>query len=236
LRTGAAYLLKNLSKDHPDYRELAYTLLANAIRDHSKTEELTTDPGELARLENDRFAGKSSLRPRAPDLYAALRVLMEREELPGGEAFALGLPDVDLRGAVILNGDFRDADLRGARLDWANARPDGADSRCAFLQGANLFGAHLENSDFRGAQLDASMMLTPKSVSQVSFLAERDVRRFDDLCRRGWTAAAGGGASPPDRPGDEVPERKDELWGWCLAGDATTLHRTPRYVRVQMRP
>jgi hypothetical protein len=191
LRTGAAYLLKNLSKDHPDYRELAYTLLANAIRDHSKTEELTTDPGELARLENDRFAGKSSLRPRAPDLYAALRVLMEREELPGGEAFALGLPDVDLRGAVILSGDFRDADLRAARLDWANARPDGADSRCAFLQGANLFGAHLENSDFRGAQLDASMMLTPKSVSQVSFLQNAT---FDDST----TFADADGQLPPE--------------------------------------
>lgn len=179
VRTGGAYVLKSLAEKHPDYREMSYTLLVNMIRDrsHLATPEqvpleaalLNSDPDVGIAQLDDPVVGQNSLRRRAADLYAALRVLQSRELLPGGVLFALGLNDTDLRGAVIADADFRSADLRGARLDWADARSNaadekGADFRCAYLQGTVLFGAHLEDSDFRGAQFDSATVFTPKKL------------------------------------------------------------------------
>jgi len=120
---------------------------------------------------DDQLVGQDSHRRRAPDPHAALVVLQGREHLPGKKVFPLRLNDTDLRGAIINAGDFRRADLRGARLDWADARASsksGADFRCAFLQGAVLFGAHLEKSDFRGANFNVATVTTPRQLEDAT--------------------------------------------------------------------
>jgi hypothetical protein len=135
VRLGGIYGLEQVAQQAPDNR-LAVTevLVAYLHRTSPRPANRTTQPAE-------------SLRIRAPEVQAALTVLVRRRPLFNDPR--LDLSELDLRGAevsgqtVLVTNRFglREGDLRGADL------------RGTDLRDATFFGVYLYEADFRGADL-----------------------------------------------------------------------------------
>ena len=174
VRLGAIYTLERVARTaEPGDRMTVYRLLAGFVKARSQwwppPKELKSEKGSKSRYRPLEFG---SLRKRRPDVQAAVDVLSAPgKKLPRGEVYEAFLTDVDLRGVDLQPGaQLRDADLRGATLDYLNGRvpagmphPDlrnadlrGASLRCAQLQGVDLRGADLRGADLRDANLLAA--------------------------------------------------------------------------------
>jgi phage shock protein PspC (stress-responsive transcriptional regulator) len=135
VRLGGIYGLEQIAQQAPDNR-LAVTevLVAYLHRASPRPANPTPQPAE-------------SLRDRAPEVQAALTVLVRRRPLFNDPR--LDLIELDLRGAevsgqtVLVNNRFglREGDLRGADL------------RGTDLRDARFFGVYLYEADFRRADL-----------------------------------------------------------------------------------
>jgi phage shock protein PspC (stress-responsive transcriptional regulator) len=135
VRLGGIYGLEQIAQQAPDNR-LAVTevLVAYLHRTSPRPADPTPQPAE-------------SLRIRAPEVQAALTVLVRRRPLFNDPR--LDLSELDLRGAevsgqlVLVNNRFglREGDLRGADL------------RDTDLRDARFFGVYLYEADFRDADL-----------------------------------------------------------------------------------
>jgi phage shock protein PspC (stress-responsive transcriptional regulator) len=135
VRLGGIYGLEQIAQQAPDNR-LAVTevLVAYLHRTSPRPTDPTTQPAE-------------SLRERAPEVQAALTVLVRRRPLFSDPR--LDLSELDLRGAevggqlVLVDNRFglREGDLRGADL------------RGTDLRDATFFGVYLSEADFRDADL-----------------------------------------------------------------------------------
>lgn len=143
VRLGGIYGLEQIAQQAPDNR-LAVTEVLVAYLQRSTTRRPATTTAQDA---NATTQPVDPLRVRAPELQAALTVLVRRRPLVTDSP--LDLRNLDLRGAevsgqlVLVNnrfglkeGDLRSADLRGTDL-----------------RGASFFGLYLRGTDFRGADL-----------------------------------------------------------------------------------
>jgi phage shock protein PspC (stress-responsive transcriptional regulator) len=135
VRLGGIYGLEQIAQQAPDNRlAVAEVLVAYLHRTSPRPANPTTQPAE-------------SLRIRAPEVQAALTVLVRRRPLFNDPR--LDLSELDLRGAevsgqlVLVDQQFglREGDLRGADL------------RGTDLRDARFFGVYLYEADFRGADL-----------------------------------------------------------------------------------
>ena len=135
VRLGGIYGLEQIAQQAPDNRlAVAEVLVAYLHRTSPRPANPTTQPAE-------------SLRDRAPEVQAALTVLVRRRPLFNDPR--LDLSELDLRGAevsgqlVLVNNRFglREGDLRGADL------------RGTDLRDARFFGVYLYEADFRDADL-----------------------------------------------------------------------------------
>jgi Pentapeptide repeats (8 copies) len=174
VRLGAIYTLDRLLRtaEGPDGQQdslTVYNLLAGYIKARSPWPARPLDEDEQRRRV-DRYLALEieSLRKRAPDVQLALAVVGIREKrLPPSLTFTPFLADTDLRGATLSGLRLHRADLRGAHLDYANARMPfegeqtdlsgadlrGASLRCAHLEGTDLTDAKLQGADLRDAVL-----------------------------------------------------------------------------------
>ena len=193
VRLGAIYTLERLlrtaeGRDGEEDRLTVYKLLAGYIKARSPWPARPLDEDEQRRRV-DRYMPLEieSLRKRAPDVQLALEVVGRREkQLPPGLGFTPFLGDTDLRGAMLSGLRLKEADLRGAQLDYANARMpadredeqtdlSGADLRdaslrCAHLEGTDLTDANLQKADLRDAVLkgfkrDSEVRLLPATLT-----------------------------------------------------------------------
>ena len=176
VRLGAIYTLERLLRtaEGPEGEEdslTVYKLLAGYIKARSPWPTRPLDEDEQRRRV-DRYMPLEigSLGKRAPDVQLALEVVGRRDkELPPGRGFTPFLGDTDLRGATLSGLQLKEADLRGAQLDFANARMPAdkkeeqtdlsganlqkASLRCAHLEGTDLTDANLKEADLRDAVL-----------------------------------------------------------------------------------
>jgi hypothetical protein len=160
VRLGGIYGLEQIAQQAPDNR-LAVTqvLIAYLHRSSPAAARPTTQPAESTTQPVE------PLRVRAPDVQAALTILVRRKPLatdPRLDLSDLDLRGTDLRGAtfsqVYLEGaDFRDADLRGADLEHARP-PMGApiESYPGNFLPEDRFESGMDKADFHGALVDTS--------------------------------------------------------------------------------
>jgi hypothetical protein len=148
VRLGGIYGLEQIAQQAPDNR-LAVTEVLVAFLHRSRPPPL--------KPQFDPTRAPYPLRVRAPDVQAALTVLVRRRPLQTDPP--LDLRDLDLRGAdiggqrVLVNNrsGFREGDLRRADLRGSDLR--GATFREVYLSGANFGGADLSGARFRGVNL-----------------------------------------------------------------------------------
>ncbi|MET9679907.1 pentapeptide repeat-containing protein [Streptomyces coeruleorubidus] len=177
IRLGGIYALERLGRNSAADRSTITYILGAFIREH-----VPWPVGEQDGPEHPTAVVETQLpwlTKRAPDVWAALRVLSRRSANAEEQPLYLARTDlrravlagmrlegtilrhcnlagarmqgVDLTGADLTDADLREVDLRGANLT-------NADLRGAHLQGANLVQAVLLGADLRGANLtDASL-------------------------------------------------------------------------------
>jgi Pentapeptide repeats (8 copies) len=102
------------------------------------------------------------VREHAPDVQAALSVLIGRQHYASIVAnrldlHGLGLRGGDLSGANLAGANLKGADLSDADLNGANL--NGADLRDADLRDAGLSAAVLTNADLRGTDLFGALLI-----------------------------------------------------------------------------
>jgi hypothetical protein len=145
VQLGGIYGLEQIAQQAPNNRvPVTEVLVAFLHRRSPRPANPTTQPAE-------------ELRIRAPEVQAALTVLVRRR--PGPTDPSMDLSGLDLRGARLSgafvpvgssydfrSGDLRRADLRGT--DLRGARFDSVDFGSAYLDGADLRGADLDDADF----------------------------------------------------------------------------------------
>ncbi|MDF3146454.1 MULTISPECIES: pentapeptide repeat-containing protein [unclassified Streptomyces] len=144
VRLGGIYALERIAKDSPADAGIIAGILCSYLRQHAPAPDTPTAGSDVPHLV-----------ARAPDVQAALTVLVRRAARPDDEE-PLRLIGVDLRRADLTKADLAGADLEGAHLNWAwlpDARLDGADLNDADLSEANLAGASLKGVDLAGAVL-----------------------------------------------------------------------------------
>lgn len=172
VRLGGIYALERVAKNSPSDRQTLTFLLCAFVRGHAPWNGGTPDgPPHPTPTVDDRMPWLDN---RAPDVWAALRVLGRRPVYP--QERPLFLAHVDLRSAALaemrLDGanlrhsnlarawmpgislecsQLLNADLRRANLQ--EARMAHADLRRAHLQGADLQRANLRGADLRGANM-----------------------------------------------------------------------------------
>jgi hypothetical protein len=143
VRLGGIYGLEQIAQQAPDNR-LAVTqvLIAYLHRSSPAAARPTTKPAESTTQPVE------PLRVRAPDVQAALTILVRRKPLATDPR--LDLSDLDLRGADI-SGQILVTNLRITALRVGDLRD--ADLRGTDLRGATFSQVYLEGADFRGADL-----------------------------------------------------------------------------------
>jgi hypothetical protein len=172
VRLGGIYALERVAKNSPPDRQTLTFILCAFVRGHAPWPAGTLDDPQHPTPTVD--SGLSWLDRRAPDVWAAMRVLSRRPTHP--DERPLFLARVDLRratlaGARLERANLRHANLAGAWLPGASmdrselknvdlrqanlreARLAHADLRRAHLQGADLREAVLRGADLRGANL-----------------------------------------------------------------------------------
>jgi phage shock protein PspC (stress-responsive transcriptional regulator) len=143
VRLGGIYGLEQIAQQAPDNR-LAVTqvLVAYLHRSSPAAARPATKPVEST------TQSVEPLRVRAPDVQAALTVLVRRKPLATDPR--LDLSDLDLRGADI-RGQILVTNLRITALRVGDLR--GADLRGTDLRGATFSEVYLEGADFGDADL-----------------------------------------------------------------------------------
>jgi hypothetical protein len=161
VRLGGIYGLEQIAQQAPDNR-LAVTqvLVAYLHRSSPAAARPATTPAAST------TQPVKPLRVRAPDVQAALTILVRRKPLALDPQ--LDLSDLDLRGADISGqilvknlritalrvGDLRGADLRGTDLR-------GATFSQVYLEGADFRDADLRGADFQGVTMGAPIESYP---------------------------------------------------------------------------
>jgi Pentapeptide repeats (8 copies) len=159
---GGIYALERIARDSPDDRATIGEVLTAYIRGHATASSSESDSDH--EQSQDLFV-------RAPDIQAALTVLVRGRFADDETGRWLDLRNVDLRRADLEHADLRGAKLKGVRLneallleaslqganlesaDLEGARLVGVDLRGAYLVNANLTGASLLGADLGGATL-----------------------------------------------------------------------------------
>jgi hypothetical protein len=142
VRLGGIYGLEQIAQQAPENRLAMTEILVAYLHDTS-----TRRPASRTAQPPDPTQPFEPLRVRAPEVQAALTVLVRRRPLVTDPV--LDLRDLDLRGAevsgqiVLVNNRFgiREGDLQRADL------------RGTDLRRASFFGLYLAGADFRGADL-----------------------------------------------------------------------------------
>ncbi|MEU9397972.1 pentapeptide repeat-containing protein [Streptomyces sp. NPDC048324] len=180
IRLGGIYALERLRRDSATDRSTITYILGAFIREH-----VPWPVGEPGGPEHPTVAVETQLpwlTKRAPDVWAALRVLSRRSPIVNEQPLYLARIDlrravltrmqlagtilrhcnlagsrmqgIDLTSADLTDADLREVDLRGAKL--TNADLSGAHLQSAKLTGAILRGAILRGADLTGTSLDAA--------------------------------------------------------------------------------
>ncbi|MER7539661.1 pentapeptide repeat-containing protein [Streptomyces sp. NPDC097704] len=144
VRISSIYALQRIMKDSPREQPAIVEVLCAYVRDKAKT------PAK-AKVE----AAHRNVDTRPPeDVQAALKVLGSRPVGVEGER-VMDLRRAYLVGADFTDGNFSDADFRGADLTFAQLRGDFEDVWFggATLRGAVLAGGEFERSEFIGTDM-----------------------------------------------------------------------------------
>jgi hypothetical protein len=163
VRTGAIYALERISRDSAADHPTVIEVLAAFIREHSREQWQSPEPG-----------GEMPRRTTRPDVQAALTVIGRRNaqhdrqpvhltgaDLTGADLTGANLGSTEFTGANLTRASLADANLTGAVLigaDLTDAFLHGADLTDAFpgaanLTRANLFDSKLNNTSFAAADL-----------------------------------------------------------------------------------
>ncbi|WP_433270659.1 pentapeptide repeat-containing protein [Actinosynnema sp. CS-041913] len=166
VQIGGIYGLEQIAQQAPDNRlTVTEVLVAYIQRRSQRSNEPTTGPPR-------------ALHARAPEVHAALSVLMRRNATVDDPE--LDLSGLDLSGAEVKDqsqassegdrvykaADLQRVNLRGADLRGASffmALMSGADLRDTDLRGARLKEVHLVGVDFRGADLRGADLVSDYS-------------------------------------------------------------------------
>ncbi|MFF5282340.1 pentapeptide repeat-containing protein [Streptomyces sp. NPDC013171] len=144
VRISSIYALQRIMKDSPREQPAIVEVLCAYVRDKAKT------PAK-AKVE----AAHKNVDTRPPeDVQAALKVLGSRPIGVEGEG-VMDLRRAYLVGADFTDGNFSEADFRGADLTFAQLRGDFEDVWFggATLRGAVLAGGEFERSEFIGTDM-----------------------------------------------------------------------------------
>ncbi|MET7621936.1 pentapeptide repeat-containing protein [Streptomyces sp. NPDC005408] len=177
VRLGGIYALERVAMNSPSDRQTLTFILCAFVRGHAPWNGGTPDgPPHPTPTVDDRMPWLNS---RAPDVWAALRVLGRRPTHPQERPLFLAhvdlrsaalagvrldgvnlrhsnlarawMPGVNLERSQLVNADLRRANLQEARMAHA-------DLRRAHLQGADLQRASLRGADLRGANLSDAFL------------------------------------------------------------------------------
>jgi len=158
VRLGAIYALQQIAHRREYARPVAEILVA-----YLKTAGEREEDGTVERRTRPVFGTGARGQPLrlAPDLQAALRILVKEELWATAVGRRLDLsyiavPGADLDGADLTGVVLLHAVLDGASLQGAHLRS--ADLRCVSMRGANLTGADLSRSDLSAATLDGATL------------------------------------------------------------------------------
>ncbi|MBT2365822.1 pentapeptide repeat-containing protein [Streptomyces sp. ISL-10] len=177
VRLGGIYALERVAKDSSADRQTLTFILCAFVRGHAPWQAGTPDGSQHPMPTVD--SQLSWLDHRAPDVWAALRVLGRRPTQP--DERPLFLARVDLRRAALAGARLEGANLRHSNLAGAwmpstnldrsvlknadlgqanlqEARLAHADLRRAHLRGADLRKAVLRGADLRGADLSGAQL------------------------------------------------------------------------------
>jgi uncharacterized protein YjbI with pentapeptide repeats len=151
VRLGGIYALERIANDSPDDRATIAEVLTAFVRGHAPWPP-TLSGQYVASAQIDQVP---ELQVRAPDVQAALTVLVRRQPSPQPSQ-RLDLHATDLRkalldGAQLQGVNLADATLQGVRLDGVNLRD--ADLAGTNFQGASMHRAQLQRARLHGAQL-----------------------------------------------------------------------------------
>jgi len=139
VQLGGIYGLEQIAQQAPDNRAAVTQVLAAYLHRRSpRPAKATTQPVQPLQV-----------RP-APEVQAALTVLGRRWPVSNADP-PLDLSNLDLRGAIITQGDTV-VDPTG-RSEYKAANLSDADLSGTDLRGASFFGVDLEGARFRGADL-----------------------------------------------------------------------------------
>ena len=158
VRLGGIYALERIARD--------------SQKDHWPIMEVLTGYVRAKTKWHDQKPAKPP--PFEVDVQAALTVVGRRcVEFEKGVTLRLELSESDLRGADLVDADFRDFNLLDIHLEYRNeadlesaANLWGARLNGALLGDANLKGAYLRATDLRGVDLSGVKGLTRRQIEQ----------------------------------------------------------------------
>jgi hypothetical protein len=188
---GGIYALQQIANNSPPDRASTTDVLNTFVRRHAPWPPRR--PGQY--VEDAPIEDIPLLSTRAPDVQAALTVLVRRKRSIGSVR-VLNLADTDLRradfsGTLLIRGLFLLPVDSGVHLDaqWKKLR-DGAQLQGAFLSGAQLqsailVAAQLQEATLGQAQLQGAILVNAQL--QNAILNEADIRtaRLDDAQLQG---------------------------------------------------
>ncbi|HUB98458.1 MAG TPA: pentapeptide repeat-containing protein [Solirubrobacterales bacterium] len=185
VRLGGIFALQQIAR-RPEYALPAAEMLHSYLKTHARLED-----EELRRRREGRYPYEPADElPLAPDLQAALRILVGeglwRRASSGSLDLSLldlrhaDLEDADLLGMVLLNTRLEGSNLRGVNLVEADLR--GAFLSSADLTGADLSGADLSEAMLVGTTLNGAKLrkaLLPDAILARSYLIGADLTEAD---------------------------------------------------------